>query len=364
MSQAARWAWFGVGVLLLFAAPVLVNARPPGADEPLSAVAVLERVRASRSVPFSGYAESKGSVPLPAEEALSSVAELLGETTSIRVWWAGPEEWRTATLRPTGETDHWHRDGRTVRWVYESKRVTVSHEVPVRLPVAVDALPNVLADQVLDGARPEELARIEDRRVAGRTALGLRLAPADPQAGVDHVDVWADAATGVPLRVDLFGPGGGPPALSTSLREVDFGRPDEAALTFTPPADASVHHDNTVDLAAAADRYADRPVPPRLAGLPSRVTGVRSVGVYGRGPTLLMALPLRHSDAERLHETLARRPGSACTPQGILVGTGPLQLLVTAESYGDDWLLAGTVTGAAVRAAAAELTEGREERCP
>ena len=364
MSQAARWAWFGVGVLLLVTVPVLLSARTPAVDDRIGAAAVLERVRASRSVPFSGYAESEGSVSLPSEEALSSVVKLIGESASIRVWWAGPEEWRTAILRPTGETDHWHRDGRTVRWVYESKRVTVSPDVPIRLPIAVDVLPHVLADRVLAGARPEELTRIEDRHVAGRAALGLRLAPADPQAGVDHVDVWADARTGVPLRVDLFGPAGGPPALSTSMREVEFGPPDQAALTFTPPEDASVHYDDTVDLAAAADRYADRTVPSTLAGLPSRAAGVRSVGVYGRGPTLLMALPLRHSDAERLHDELARRAGSTCAAEGILVGTGPLHLLVTPQSYGDDWLLAGTVTDAAVRTAAAELTGGREERCP
>ncbi len=364
MSRAGRWSSLGVGVLLLLAVPLMVHARPvPAAD--ITAAQLLDRIRQSGSVPFSGYAKSVGQVSLPAEEDLSSVARLLGGTSSVRVWWAGPEDWRTATLRPTGETDHWHHDGRTVRWVYESKRATLSPDVPVRLPIAVDVLPNVLGARVLEDALPEELDRIGSARVAGRTAYGLRLTPADPQSSIAHADVWADAATGVPLKVELVSSGDGSVALSTSLLDVSFEPPADDLLEFTPPPDAEVSYDDTVDLAAAADRYAERDIPETLADLPARAAGVRSVGVYGRGPTLLLALPLRDSDAEQFREELAKRPGATCLPQGWVVGTGPLQLLVTSPAFGGSWLVAGTVTREAAIDAADQLVTGFfVEDCP
>jgi outer membrane lipoprotein-sorting protein len=357
MSRAGRWSWVGSGVLLLVAVPLLLHARPAPASE-ISASALLARIEQSDVVPFSGYAQSVGRVSLPSEEALSSVAKLLGGTSSVRVWWAGPGEWRTATLRPTGETGHWHHDGRLVRWVYESKRVTVSPDVPVRLPISVDVLPNVLAGRILEDARPEELSRIGSARIAGRTAYGLRLTPADAQSSIGHADVWADSATGVPLRVELTASEDGSVALSSSMLEVSFEPPADEVLRFMSPPDAEVSFDDTVDLAAAADRYAERDIPATLAGLPARAAGVRSVGVYGRGPTLLLALPLRDSDAEQFRDELSKRPGAECLEEGWVVGTGPLQLLVTSPSEGGSWLVAGTVTRDAATDAASELLGG------
>jgi len=354
MSRTGRWSWLGVGLVLLVAVPLLVRARPvPGAD--VDAVTLLQRIRESDRVALTGYAETRGFMSVPSEEGVSSLAEILGDRTAVRVWWAGPDLWRTATLRTTGETDRWHRDGETVRWVYESRLVTVSPDVPVRLPMSVDVLPPVLARTLLDGAGSEEVARIGEARVAGRATAGLRLTPSDPRSSIGHVDVWADPSTGVPLRVLVSGDDGRT-ALTSAFEEVTFGRPGAEVLSFHPPPDASVRYDPTVDLAAAADRYADRDVPGSLAGLPGRVAGVRSVGVYGQGPTLLLALPVRDDDARRLRAELRGRPGSTCLRQGWAVSTGPLQMMVTATGDDGAWLLAGTVTRPTVEDAAASLT--------
>ncbi len=338
---------------MLVAAPILVQARPV-AQPPVSATALLAMIRDSTDVPFTGRATSRGRVSLPAQASLEGVATLLGGSNDLRVWWSSPATWRTATVRTTGETDLLHRDGGTVRWVYESKRVTLSPDVPVRLPESADLLPNVLARRVLAGARPGEVSRIDAVRVAGRTAAGLRLTPADPQASITAVDVWADPATGVPLRVDLRS-GTGPAALTSSFSEIAYERPAPSTLRFTAPADAQVSFDQTVDMAAAADRYAARDVPDRLAGLPTRALGLGSVGVYGRGPTFLLAIPLRESDAHRLRHELADRPGAACTTLGWQVATGPLRLVVPPATGAGSWLLAGTVTPRAATRAAREL---------
>jgi hypothetical protein len=135
-------------------------------------------------------------------------------------------------------------------------------------------------------------------------------------------------------------------------------------LHFTVPADAHVSFDGFVDIAAAVDRYASRVPPATLAGLRSRGAGVSgghgSVGVYGRGPTVLLAIPLWSRSAEQVRSDLQKRPGVRTTGQGVLLGATPLQLLLAdPEPNGTSWLLAGTVTPAALADAADELAHHR-----
>ncbi len=363
MTAARRWWTVGILVVLLLASPALVRALPVR-DRDVSAGALLERVRASRDVPFSGYAETAGSVLLPENDALSSLGKLLGETNRLRVWWSGPDTWRVADLRTTGETDLVHRGDRMVRWVYESKRATLIPDVPVRLPDAADLLPNELARHVLQGAQRSELSRLPARRVAGRTALGLRLTPGDAQAAVGRVDVYVDAASSVPLRVELYDRGSSTPSLTSRLLDFSPGRPPASTLRFTPPHDAHLRYDDVVDLAAAADRFASRVPPDTLAGLPDRESAPAevqgSVGVYGRGPTVLLAIPLWSRSADRVREDLRKRPGVATTDAGILLEASPLRLLLAEpEVNGTSWLLAGTVTAQALTDAADELATNR-----
>ena len=68
--------------------------------------------------------------------------------------------------------------------VYETQRVTRVPDLPVRLPRHEDLLPPLLAERVLDGARPDELGRLPTRRVAGRLAVGIRLTPGSAQSTI------------------------------------------------------------------------------------------------------------------------------------------------------------------------------------
>ncbi len=357
MTAGRRWFLVGLGVLLLLASPVLVRALP-AQDSGVSSSSLLERIRGSRAVSFSGMAETAGNVALPASDALTGVSNLLSDTNRVRVWWQDPRTWRTATLRPTGETDLVHTGDRTVRWVYESKRATTYPDVPVRLPTANDLLPHELARRVLSGARPSEVSRLPARRVAGRDALGLRLTPADPQAAIARVDVYADRSSGVPLQVEVFASGRRPPVLTSRFLDFTVGRPAARTLRFTAPADAREGYDSVVDLASAADRFAARIPPASLAGLPARGrSSLRgSVGVYGRGPTVLFAIPLWRRTAERVRHDLRSQPGVRTVDQGLLLGAAPLHLLLAVPERGDDsWLVAGTVTEKTLTDAVDEL---------
>jgi hypothetical protein len=365
MTAAHRWWTVGIVVALLVASPVLVRARP-AADEDVSAAALLARVRDSRAVPFAGFAETSGAVALPENEALSSLGSLLGETNRVRVWWRDPATWRVASLRTTGETDLVHTRQQTIRWVYESKRATLIPDVPVRLPNAADLVPNELVRHAFAGVEASELRRLPARRVAGRDALGLRLTPREPVAGVGRMDVYVDSASGVPLSAELFAVGSRSAALTSRFLDFSLDPPSKDDLSFTPPPDAERRYDDVVDLAAAADRFAARRPPTTLAGLPDRnprgSTIRGSVGVYGRGPTVLLAIPLWSRTADRVREDLAKQPGVLSTDTGLLVEAAPLRLLLAEpEPNGTSWLLAGTVTSQALDDAAGELAENRPE---
>jgi len=364
MTAARRWTLVVLGTVLLVLAPVVVAALP-ARDATVSAVDLLARVRASRSVAFSGYARTRGSVALPSNDVLSGLSSLLGGTSTVRVWWRDPSTWRTSVVRTTGETDVIHHGDGATRWVYESKNVTSVPDVAVRLPTTVDLLPHELARRLLDGSRAGELSRLPATRVAGRDALGLRLVPADRQSSVRRVDVRADRATGLPLRVTVWAKGLPQPVLDSGFVDVHLGAPDPAALRFHPPADGHLRSEVVVDLADAVNRYAAR-VPPRtLAGLGPRrrapgLGATGAVGTYGRGPTLLLALPLWSRSAGRVHDDLLRAPGARETKAGVLVGALPLRLLLTEpEPNGTQWLLAGTVTRSALATAATDLAATR-----
>ena len=363
MTAAHRWWTVGVLVLLLLAAPVLVRALPVQ-DQEVSAATLLDRVRASQEVAFSGYAETAGRVVLPHTDALSSLGTLLGETHRLRVWWRDPSTWRVASLRTTGETDLVHSGDRMVHWVYESKRATVVPDVPVRLPTYADIVPNALAAYTLGGVHASEVSRLPARRVAGRDALGLRLTPDDARASVSRVDLYVDRTSAVPLEVQMFAGGSDRAFLTSRYLAFSTGRPAASVLSFDPPPDARLRYDDVVDLAAAADRFASRVPPTTLAGLPDRegaASALRgSVGVYGRGPTILLAIPLWSRTADRLREDLQRRAGVATVDAGLVLEADPLRLILAApETNGTSWLLAGTVTRATLTDAAAELARNR-----
>lgn len=354
MSGRARWALVAALAALLVTSPFVVQAWPTPASG-LTAVEVAERVAAAGDHGYSGTVASRGGIELPGEETIGGVAKILGRDGVLRVWWQDPSTWRVATVRPSGETDIFHSGTQSTRWVYESRNVTTYPDARVRLPNSTDVLPPLLAARVLDGARPEELSRLPTRRVAGRVAVGVRLVPGDRQSSIGHVDVWSDLETGLGLRVELYGEQG-PSVLATTFTGVDTGRPDPEAMRFTAPPGSHPRYDDTIDLAALAEKYDFREVPATLAGLPQRVSGT-AVGLYGRGPTVLLAVAIRPGEAQDLRRELRSRPGTTCLRDGDLVQSGPVTMMLTRRPwpFAADWLVAGTVTQDALVQAGREL---------
>jgi hypothetical protein len=172
----------------------------------------------------------------------------------------------------------------------------------------------------------------------------------------------------VPLRVEVYAKGKRTPAVVSRYLDFKQGRPPERLLSFTPPADAHFRSERIIDIAAAANEFAERVPPKTLAGLPKR-PGVdvgpfgfreRSVGLYGRGPTVLIAIPVWSRIAPRIRADLSKQPGVASLDQGLLLSPTPLRLLLASpEPDGTSWLLAGTVTKDAILDAAGQLARHR-----
>ncbi len=353
-----RWIVAALVTALIAAVPALSNARPITQPD-LRPARIVEAIMDSASTPHTGLVDSTGTVQVPDASTFTSIATLFGEPNRIRVFWSDDEHWRLDRIRSTGETDLFRTPISTTRWVYESGRVRVSLSAPVRLPDTSDVLPDTLARRVLEGARPEELSTLSAQRIAGRDAVGVRLTPSTPQSSIDRVDIWADPNSGIPLRVQVYA-GTARPTLSTGYERLDLEAPEPSALEFDPPASADVTFEELPDLASESDAFAPYVAPEQVAGFslredrPDLATG--AVGVYGRGPTVLLFLPLRGKAAEPLREELATISGSEASDTRTAVDLGPISVLVTPQRYrGSGFLLVGTVTPEALEEAGDEL---------
>ena len=214
-----RWLLVGTGATALVGTQAW--PRPVGATE-VAPDALRQRMLAASTGPYVGYAGSSGRLGLPQLSELESAVALVTATTRIRAFVASPERFRVDELTPVGERGTYRLGGREYGWDFEFDQLTqVVGTAPLRLPRASDMLPPDLARRLLRLAPADPLAAIPAQRVAGRTAFGLRLSPADLATTIGRVDVWADAESGLPLRVEIadrLTPDEPPPRSSRSSR--------------------------------------------------------------------------------------------------------------------------------------------------
>ncbi|MCW2525414.1 MAG: hypothetical protein JWM76_274 [Pseudonocardiales bacterium] len=361
MPSMRRWSVVLVAVAVLAALPWAIQHRPVPSSQ-ISSSALLKLVQDSGSQQYSGYAEAVGGLAVPVTDQVSAVADLLGSRSSLRVWWRGPLDWRVDTVSTFGESDVHRDDAGTWTWNYEQLRATrteIAPDVAVRLPTSSDLIPPELGRRLLSEATTAEVTRLPSKFVAGIAAAGIRLHPSQPQSSIDHVDMWVDATSGLPLRVDVYGAGSGNPAVTTTFLDFSRAEPSATDVTFIPPPSAREGTGTDLDLVSAANQFGRAQPPSSLAGIPrsSRTEILGSVGVYGRGVTELVATPLRGRFADPLRAQLIKAPGVVTDNERTEVGVGPLNLLLLADDRGGAWLLTGTVSPATLRAAASELTE-------
>lgn len=356
MLSVRRWAVVVGGVAVLAALPAAIGALPIHQSD-ISADQLLARIRGSADAPYQGYAESTGGLALPVTQQFGDVADLFGETTQLRAWYRGTRDWRVDTITVAGESDVHAGPSGTWTWDYESNRATWTsavHPPDARLPVAADLLPTNLARRLLSEANAGQVHRLPAKRIAGRSAPGLRLVPHQPGSTIDHVDMWADQRTGLALRVDVYG--AGTTVLSTRFLDFSTRQPPRTDTAFVPPPTAHIQTLDAPDVAAEINQFGEITPPPSLAGLARNpaLPAFGAIGVYGSGVTELAAVPLPDEVAFSLYRQLQ---GTATTGKyGLTLSVGPLSMLLTdADVSGGSWLLTGTVTPGLLSRAASEL---------
>ncbi len=368
-GTARRWAAALAGLVAVAAAPS-AWAHVPAAESELSPRQLLARAQGSAAVPHHGLAESVGTLGLPDLPRLGDVAALLGSTTRTRVWWRSPDAWRVDRITPTGESGTYAIPGGVQTWDFESGAVRRElGATPVRLPRVDDVLPPQAARRALAGVTARDrVTALPARRVAGRTADGLRVVPTDHRSTVGHLDVYVDKATGLPLSVVVVPRGTDVAAMRSAFVDVTIGRPAAGALEPRVPRFGRIRTTRTPDLAAAVDRFAPFALPVELAGLtrgPDILGSGGGTGTYGEGLTRFVVLPL-WSSLGRSASTAAAAGGGTVLDVGpagtaVLVSTPLLNAVVVRAGGGGrrtrSYLVAGTVVPTVLQAAARALLD-------
>jgi hypothetical protein len=350
------------GIALLCALPAIDSALPvsvPG----LSATALRSRIMNSGSLPYSGYAESNASFGLPALNGFSSVTSLLDGVTRMRIWQAAPDRWRVDVLSDVGESDTYQTPRSTYLWDSGSELLTqVLGRSPVRLPRAADLVPPSLAVRLLREAGPRaRVATIGPRRVAGVAAAGLAVFPAAPGSTVTRIDIWAEPGSGLPLQVEVFGQGAGPPALETQFLQVSSAQPAQAILTPQRGPGTAFTQTTAADLSGALNNLGPVILPASLVGRArlTAPTGFSQIGIYGRGLGTFAVLQLSGATGLQLIGA-ARSDGG--TPLkvahgiGVTISTSVITaVLLHPRAAAGTFVLAGLVTRRILQQAARSL---------
>jgi len=369
-ATAGRWVIALSGTIAIGLLPTALAALPAtGSDRtPREIVAT---ARDSATIAHEGYAETTGTLGLPDLPRLGQVAALLGGTTHARVWWGSPSAWRVAQVTATGESDLYASRGALLMWDYEDHRLrTILSASPVRLPRVDDLLPPQAARRILAGVtRDDLLTPLPAKRIAGRSADGVRIVPAATDSTIGRVDMYVDSASGLPLSLQLYPRGSSNPALSSRFLDVRLVRPDKGVLTPRLAPTLPNEPVTVPDLAAAVDVFAPFALPDRLGSF-ERSKGLISVGgtaTYGVGLARFIVLPLTPELGRSALAAATDGGGLELTITGgsaVLVGTPLLNAVIarsnpetepTVDRRGRSYLVAGLVDADTLTTAVAAL---------
>lgn len=362
-AQAGR-RWSAVlGLVVLLCSVPVVIARWPVPAVAVGPAGLRDRIVASVSRPYHGFAQTSGLLPLPSLPNLGQLTDLLSTTTDLRVWYAARDRWRVDVIEGSTERDLYQVPGSQWLWDYGDSRLThIMGEQPVRLPSAADLTPPALTRWILGAAGTERIEPLAARRVAGIVAGGLRIVPAGADTTVDHIDVWADPETGVPVQAEVTARGGTRPVFVTRFLQLRLDSPDPAVLRPPAPHDGiDVRMTRVPDVLGAINRRFSGELPDTLAGAARRsaVAGTAAVGVYGTGLTqfVVVALPGRFgAEAYDRIETFGSKVDVPAGFGAALLPTG----LVTVLAFRAErtYLVAGLVGPALLERVAADLAGG------
>jgi hypothetical protein len=355
--RRSAWRWSAVlaATILLFTLPAAVAALRRSEARAAPSV-LLDKVVSSGTVRYQGYAESNAGLRLPEVPRAERVLELLAERVRMRVWWQSASAWRVDELGVIGE--HGAYRDKSGLWVWDSERraATRVEGVPtVRFPRASDLLPPELGRRLAAVARPSEASRLPSRSVAGISAAGIRLTPSTSETTVEHVDMWVDPGSGLPLSVEITPRKSDAPIITSAFLDLNLGPPDPDVVRFQPPPDAAANFTETADFAQAVDRYSPFVLPEEIGGRPLLSSVAGAGGTYGDGFALIAVLVLSERHSPFNDDEMTQVPTSVGPWGTARVVETPLLNGMTFDRDGITYVLGGTVPIDALEETAALL---------
>ena len=243
-NHALRWIVpTGVVGVVAIAASGVLSAQAISDLPPRTAAQLLVDVENAHVDGLSGTIVAKASLGIPAlptGAGSGNLLSLISGSHTARVWYAGPDKQRFALLDTLSEADVFH-NGRDI-WTYDSHTHEATHmllpaqsgtkEAPATAPTLT---PEQAAQQALRAIDPTTIVSTDTaRRVAGRAAYELVLAPRDASSRIGSVRIAIDGKTKIPLGVQVYARGDNSPAVDVAYTRIRYGVPDLDNFTFTP----------------------------------------------------------------------------------------------------------------------------------
>lgn len=344
-----------IGIVVLVAAMAItvvgvasVRADPSPDLPPIGGDELLASAFGALARPFtiSGAVETHidlGIPQIPAAVGGGSAGGPLGAIAAVagdqryRVW-RSPDGVRVAHLLPFAEQDV--VVDRHDAWFWDSSDMSAIHLAGIPGTTLWDASLSAtavrdadlvrFAQRMLDAVAPCANVTVDGTAiVAGRPVYQLVLTPRSTLTLIGRIAVAIDAATRLPLRLQVFSRNSDGAAIEAGFTEVSFGPIEPSMFAFTPPPGTTVRQ--AADVIADARRSSsDHTTPP-----------VSDTHLFGRGFDLRAAI--------ELDEPL---PTDA---RPFFPYAGPLLSAITIELDGHTWLLIGPVSVATLEQDAVSL---------
>jgi outer membrane lipoprotein-sorting protein len=183
---------------------------------------------------------------LPGMAGGTSLQSLVTGSHTARVWYGPDKKARVSLVGDLAETDV-VRNGDDV-WLWSSTTNKATHYTVKEgagatnaAPPAAVTDPATAAAKALAAVDPTTKVSVDGTGyVADRPVYQLTLQPRDTRSLIGSVRIAVDAATSVPLRLQVFARGATEPAFETGFTEVQFQQPEASVFRFTPPKGATV----------------------------------------------------------------------------------------------------------------------------
>lgn len=382
-ASRLRWAVpvaVAAVVVAGFAArPMLASADADGLP-PVTSAELLANVAQADPQALSGTVVWTARLGLPdlsmiSTQSAASPTDLLDGSTTLKVWTDAAGRSRVSLLGDASEFSVVHDTSQA--WTYASADQAVVHytlsdadaarlqglaatPTPTDLPT-----PQQLADDLLAQADETSTVTLDAAtQVAGRQAYQLVVTPRSTTTLVGRVSVAVDAQTWTPLRVQVWSRSDATtPTIELGFTDVRFAAPSDEALTFTPPAGASVREVVVpLPVAPSQDAPADTPAGEvHGSGWDSVVelTGVDLTALAGGQAEAMTGMAPQK--VQELADQLGADPGSLALDGTDLIGTLTTQVeagrlmtstLLSVLITDDGRVLAGAVPPAALTALA------------